>query len=327
MRTAIVDCGSNTFNLLIAEATREGWTAIFRNKLPVKLGSGGYESGRILETRFIRGLDALLTYRHAIDNFGVQKVYAFATSALRDAANGAEFIHKADQVAGIQIDLIDGNREAELIFAGASLAFPMTQEHVLVMDIGGGSTEFIIGNKDGIVWKHSYQLGVSRLFDMIQPQDRLTREDQSRFMAILENELGALREALKQYPCKTLIGSSGSFDTLLDLFRHAAEDVDISLKPDVCNEIPLSAFPAIVDWLVNSSLNERLKHAAIPAIRAELMPLSALMVKHVLDMNGFRKLWQCDYALKEGAMQELWKTADWPVDAVEGEKPEDFLEG
>lgn len=325
MKIAIVDCGSNTFNLLVAEAGAEGWSPVFRNKLPVKLGAGGYESGKILPARFIRGIDALLTYRHAMDNYGVQKVYAFATSAIRDAQNGQDFIVEADRVAGIQIQTIDGDREAELIFAGVRLALNMNEDCVLVMDIGGGSTEFIIGNVNGIVWKKSYKLGVSRLFDAIQPGDRMGHESVLKLRSILDNQLASLKEALDKYQCRSLVGSSGSFDTLLDLFRHAAQDVDLSRKPDHLNEIPLSAFPAIYAWLMGSTYQERLRHSAIPSIRAELMPLSVYMVKYVLELQSFRHLYQCAYALKEGAMQELWASHSWETSDPESDVPDDFL--
>jgi len=326
MRIAVVDCGSNTFNLLVADANAAGWTTVFKNKLPVKLGAGGYDSHQILESRFIRGLDALLSYRHTMDNYGVQKVYAFATSALRDATNGTDFIQKADQLFAIPIHLIDGNREAELIFGGVQQAVALDSHNSLIMDIGGGSTEFIIGNKDGIVWKKSYQLGVSRLHDQIQPGDRMNHDSTSHLRKILVDSLGELKEALAQYPCKRLIGSSGSFDTLLDLFRHAAREVDISRKPDLSNEIPLTAFPAIHAWLMGSTYQQRMSHAAIPAIRAELMPLSSYLVKYVLELHSFDKLMHSAYALKEGAMQELWNKEEWPALEIESEKPEDFLE-
>jgi len=326
MKIAIVDCGSNTFNLLVAESGREGWTPLFRSKLPVKLGSGGYGARRILHDRFVRGLDALLSYRHAMDNYGVQKVYAFATSAIRDAENGDDFIREADRLAGIQIQLINGDREAELIFGGVKLAYPMSKDYTLVMDIGGGSTEFIIANESGIAWKRSYQLGVSRVFDQIKPEDRISRENTLALRSLLDREMTDLREALASYPCKDLVGSSGSFDTLLDLFRHAAREVDITQKPDVINEIPLSAYPAIHAWLIGSTLAERLRHTAIPPIRAELMPLSSLLVKYVLELHPFKRLLQCAYALKEGAMQELWASHDWTDHDLEAESPDDFLE-
>ncbi|MFN8776280.1 MAG: hypothetical protein ACK5XV_05870 [Flavobacteriales bacterium] len=327
MRIAIIDCGSNTFNLLIAEADRAGWKAIFRNKLPVRLGTGGYEGGRILDARFIRGLDALLTFRHTMDNYGVQKVYAYATSAIRDAENGPEFVHRARHLAAIEVDVIDGDREAELIFGGVSLAWPMEDQPLLVMDIGGGSTELIIGHAGGILWKRSYQLGVSRLHDQIKPGERMDHEAVNALYRILDAQMGDLREAIRTYGCQTLVGSSGSFDTLLDLFRHAAEDVDTSQKPGLCNDIPLSAFPAIHAWLMGSTTDERLRHPAIPAVRAELMPISSLLVRYILELGEFRKLAQCQYALKEGAMEELWASHDWSSEEVTGERPEDFLEG
>ncbi len=326
MRIAVIDCGSNTFNLLIADAAQDSWKTIFQNKLPVKLGAGSFETEGIIESRFYRGLDALLSFKAAMDNFGVQKVFSFATSAIRDAKNGREFTAKAEQITGISIEIIDGNREAELIYEGVRQTLDMGAEPSLIMDIGGGSTEFIIGNANEIFWKKSYALGVSRLFDRIQPGGRMTHESTFALRQILERDLADLKEALNTYPCHWIIGSSGSFDTLLDLFRHAAADIDRAEKPGLSNDISLSAFPAIHAWLMGSQYEERLAHPAIPSIRAEFMPLSSYLVKFVLELHPFRRLIHSAYSLKEGAIRQLLGTINWEEEQLEKEKPEDFLE-
>jgi len=304
MKVAIVDCGTNTFNLLIAEKTDQGVETLFSNKLPVKLGAGGFENKEILPSRFVRGLDALLSHKTNIDNFQVEKVFAFATSAVREASNGREFIEVARKNIGIDIELIDGDREAELIYKGIKQTYEFTADPTLIMDIGGGSTEFIIANNTGILWKQSFLLGVSRLHDQLKPNDRMTHEDVHRLRNVLDKQLMPLKNMLKELPCQDLVGSSGSFDTLLDLFRKAAKDIDPAWRPGLLNEINISAFPAIHAYLMGSTYEERLKHPAIPAIRAEYMPLASYLIKFVLEHNKFRRLYHSAYALKEGALEE-----------------------
>jgi exopolyphosphatase/guanosine-5'-triphosphate,3'-diphosphate pyrophosphatase len=131
-------------------------------------------------------------------------------------------------------------------------------------------------------------------------------------------------EAIKQYDPQWLIGSSGSFDTLLALyFNNSKKNIADAL---LSNEIPLAAFPKIHSWLMNSTYEERVKHPVIPSMRAEYMPLASYLVKYVLDLSSFERLFHSAYSLKEGAMLEIMSTIEWPVNPVDNEKPEDYLE-
>lgn len=326
MKIAVIDCGSNTFNLLIAEADQQGWKPVFKNKLPVKLGAGGYQSKEIKEDRFNRGIDALVVHAANLRNYACERVFAYATSAIRDARNGEEFVAKAQSFTGVQINVIDGDREAELIFKGILSTLEPTEKSFLVMDIGGGSTEFIIGNSSGIQWKRSFQLGVSRLFDLFQPSDPITEEEIARLEEYLKQELQPLADALNRFEIDKLVGSSGSFDTLLELYLHGQGISTATIG--LSNEILLSAFPYMYEWIVTSTFRQRLVHPVIPAIRAEYMPLAVILMNVVLGMREFKKFIHSSYSLKEGAMTEIIESIEWPdqIDA-QNERPEDYLEG
>lgn len=315
MTIGVIDCGTNTFNLLIADVNPDGWKVIFQSKLPVKLGAGGFEDGEIKQSRFYRGLDAMLCHKVNLQNFECKKIFAFGTSALREASNGQLFVDDVANKFDIRIDVIVGDREAELIFAGVVQTINLTESPVLVMDIGGGSTEFIIGNKNGILWKHSFLLGVSRLHDLIKPTDRMSREDVIYLRTILDKELELLRLALQQFPVKWLIGSSGSFDTILELYHGTLKGHEI--KTELSNDISLQSFQVIYEWLLKSTYEQRLKHPAIPAIRAEYMPLAAYLVNYALELFPFEKLIHSAYSLKEGALQSFVQTIDWSKEVAE----------
>lgn len=326
MRIAIIDCGTNTFNLLVADADREGWKLVFENKIAVKLGAGGFEHNEIIPSRFTRGLDALFCHSKNLLNYDVVKIFAFATSAIRESRNGNDFILQAHNLTGIEIKPIDGNEEAELIYKGIRQSMEIGKEPVLIMDIGGGSTEFIIADDSTIFWKKSYLLGVSRLFDLIKPSDRINHAEIQQLRSVLDRELTELKSALEQYKCTRLIGSSGSFDTLFALYRDVASGLDNSIAPGLSNDIPVELFPSIHSWLLGSTFEERLKHPAIPSVRAEYMPLASYLIKYVLETKSIKQLTHSSYALKEGAIQSLIETMDWPVPVIEEEKPEDYLE-
>jgi exopolyphosphatase/guanosine-5'-triphosphate,3'-diphosphate pyrophosphatase len=310
-KLAVIDCGTNTFNLLVVEATKEGWIPLFTNKVAVKLGEGGFDDKVIRRDRFARGLDALLVHHTAIQSLQCDEVFAFATSALREASNGSEFVAKAAHLFGLEIELISGDREAELIWEGVRLSMDIGTEPALIMDIGGGSTEFIIANAQEVFWKKSYLLGVSRLHDRVRPAERIDKHQLHELENLLREELSDLQEALKQFPVTRLIGSSGSFDTLRAMHYRDGRTEQLSA---LHAEIPMKGFHQIHHWLLGSSMSDRLKHTAIPNIRAEFMPMASHLVFFVLQMHPFKQLIHSAYSLKEGAIHSVLQRLDWPAE-------------
>jgi exopolyphosphatase/guanosine-5'-triphosphate,3'-diphosphate pyrophosphatase len=172
----------------------------------------------------------------------------------------------------------------------------------------------VIANANEIFWKKSYLLGVSRLTDRIQPSDRIESTELRELETILHEELADLKDQLKFHGVKRLIGSSGSFDTLRALhFRDALGDA----LPELYADIPLAAFQSIHQWLLKSSLADRMKHPAIPSIRAQYMPLAAHLVYFVLGFYPFEKLTHSAYSLKEGAIQSIIGQLEWPETITE----------
>ena len=152
MITAILDFGTNTFNLLIAERKERGFSILLSSKQPVKLGRGGIQANRITPDAIERGFVAIQNHMETIGNYEVDEIRAFATSAIRNAANGEEFTQEVYRRFGFRTRIIPGNREAELIYKGVRQAVSLREENDMFMDIGGGSIEFILCNYQGIVW-------------------------------------------------------------------------------------------------------------------------------------------------------------------------------
>ena len=320
-RVAIIDCGTNTFNLLVKEKVEGKWKTLFNTKLPVKLGAGGFSENVLMPNRMARGIDALYSYKNVIDSLDVKDVRVFATSAVREASNGNEFVAKVKKHLNFDMEVISGDREAELIFEGVVQTTEEIKEDYLIMDIGGGSTEFIFVRDQKPLWRKSYLLGVSRLHGMLNPASRINQDDVHRLRAHLNNELQDLISFLKENPVRVLVGSSGSFDTLFYMYQFAkAKDSSKDVSQDSAkgfterstesstegsrklNEIPFSSYPSIHQWLVGSTLEERLKHPSIPQMRTEYMPLSTYLVKFILEQSSFNKIYQSEYALKEGVL-------------------------
>ena len=153
-RLALIDMGTNTFHLLITEVGTDGkLTDLVRTKLPVRLGQGGISNGAIAPEAYERALKTLKDFRRQIDEYGVETVRAMATSMVRNAANGDAFVDDVLEQTGIKVEVIDGAREAELIYYGVRSAGVLDAQTSMIMDIGGGSVEFILCNQHEIFWK------------------------------------------------------------------------------------------------------------------------------------------------------------------------------
>lgn len=300
MRTAIIDLGTNTFNLLIVE----GNTTLFKTKIAVKLGEGGITKGYIAEAPFQRGFDALKKHLQTIEAYQADRTLAFATSAIRSASNGADFVAKVKTELGLHIEVIDGDKEAELIYLGVQQALDLGDGNKLIMDIGGGSTEFIICNKKEIFWKQSFQLGAARLLEHFQPQDPITSTEVKSIEGYLEDTLTPLWTALQKFPCDTLVGSSGSFDTLADVIVHQFYDISI-LKDKTTYDFKLSDYYWLHDYFLKSNLEKRLNTPGMIPMRADMIVISSIFTNYLLKRQKMCAMKLSTYALKEGVLETL----------------------
>jgi exopolyphosphatase/guanosine-5'-triphosphate,3'-diphosphate pyrophosphatase len=259
LKIAVIDLGTNTFKLLVAEINRRGQLiTLFKDKIPVKLGEGGINNNEISHTPFLRGLNAMKFHKQNIDKFNVDKIYAFATSAIRSAKNGKALVTKIQADTGIDVKIISGKKEAELIYYGVRQAHSMGKKRHLIMDIGGGSTEFIIANDKKIFWKHSFDLGAARLLERINPSEPITADEIKELNQYLKKELKPLFEALDKYNTDVLIGSSGSFDSLAEMIYHRFHTPENPLvKTDYM--FNLDYFEQMYHQIVTSNYDERLK--------------------------------------------------------------------
>jgi exopolyphosphatase/guanosine-5'-triphosphate,3'-diphosphate pyrophosphatase len=305
MKIAVIDLGTNTFNILIVDiAADKSYSVIFHAKLPVKLGEGGINENIIQPVPFQRGLDALKQHQKTIEKFNVQKVYAFATSAIRGAKNGKEFVDKVKLETGFEVKIIDGDKEAELIYYGVREAVQMNSDASLIIDIGGGSTEFIIANKDRIFWKHSFLLGAARLLEKFKPSDPVTDEQISTINEYLRDELKPLFDAIKKYPVRELIGASGSFDSLAEMIAHKFYVPEI-LDNRTEFTFDMDDCAAIYTIILKSSREERLHIKGLVEMRVDMIVISSILVYYIIDSFKIEQMRLSMYSLKEGVLYEL----------------------
>lgn len=301
---AVIDLGTNTFNLLIGETLPDNsFKRLFNTKIAVKLGEGTINSGYIADAPFQRGISALKQYQQYMLDYQVEKEFAFATSAIRSASNGSDFVKAAKEQAGVSITVIDGDEEAELIYYGNRMAVTMSESISLIMDIGGGSTEFILASRDTIFWKKSFKLGAARLLERFKPCDPIREDEIEAFHTYLNNELAPLLDAAQQFCPVELIGSSGAFESVVDLiggeFNHALVDEAITEY-----HISLPEYRHISNKIKASTLQERYQMPYLVNMRADMMVISVMLIDHVLQTLNLSVFRTSSFSLKEGVISK-----------------------
>ena len=305
MRIAVIDIGTNTINLLIADTRQDSsYNIILETAYPAKLGKGGINDKMLLPEAMDRGMTALKTHLETIQRYNVEKVVCIATSAMRDAKNSREFIQRVRDELDLNIKIVDGKKEAQLIYDGVKQVAPIGKKPVMILDIGGGSNEFIIANSEGVLWKHSFNLGVARLLDMFHPSDPVTKDEIKDLERYFRKELKILFETMQQYSVETLIGASGSFDTMAAMV--AAEHhphIDIMLSTTYF--IPVEHFYEWNRKLLRSNYKERLTMKKMAIHRVDTIVLAGIFINFILRELKIKEIWQCSFALKEGTIYQI----------------------
>lgn len=302
-RVAILDLGTNTFHLLIAEKSTSTYTIIHRERMAVRLGRGGINNDTILPDAIERALTALTTYKQTIEQHQVEKIYAFGTSALRNAVNGQSIVEKIQATTGIHVEIISGEHEAQLIYQGVNLALQLGDERALVVDIGGGSIEFIIATGKDIFWKQSFEIGGQRLIEKFNISDPITSTEIQTLNLYFQQTLNPLLEALSIHKPQTLGGSSGTFDTLSDLF--CAQHNLTKGKYDGETPFSITAFEPIYCDLISKNRKERMQMAGMLELRVDLIVVGCCLVNFLLTQHPFETMRVSSYSLQEGALVSL----------------------
>jgi len=297
-KVAVLDLGTNTFNLLLVKITPTAYYIFHNEKIPVKIGKDGINQGVITEEAQERALLALDKYNDIIKREKITKVYGYATSAFRNAENGESFRKQIEQKTGLQINIIAGDIEAEFIYKGVKTAIDIGGDNSLIMDIGGGSVEFIICNRDQIFWKQSFDIGAQRLLDWFHIIDPIPAEEIDRLNTFFAEELQPLHEQINIYKPNCLIGSSGTFDTLSEMDQHR---VNRFIKGDEA-ELPLTVegFEKLYQKIITLDKSNRLKIQGMMPMRVDMIVVAACLVKYAIDRFGIDQIRVSAHSLKEG---------------------------
>lgn len=297
-RIAAIDLGTNSFHVVIVDIFSDGsFRMVDDLKEMVELAKGGLGK-KLAESAFKRGIAALKKIKVLCDSHEVEKILAYATSAIREAENGGEFVQKSIDEVGIKINAIPGSMEAELIGYAVQHGVRLDKEPVLVVDIGGGSVEFILGNKNEFFFLTSRKIGVSRMTDIFKPVDPITDEHIETLEAHYIEELKSVEAALRKNPTKTIIGSSGTMQNIgLMIANRKGLATNVTL-----NELEFTAddFFAFYSEFIKKTRQQRLEVTGLDEKRVGFINTGVVLVNLLIRKFDIEKVKISTQALREG---------------------------
>ncbi|MEN7547452.1 Ppx/GppA phosphatase family protein [Rapidithrix thailandica] len=300
MRIAVLDLGTNTFHLIIAERTQGEIRILQRESEFVWLGKGGIDKGIITPEAETRALQTLTRYKEIINLHRVDKIEGTATSAIRNARNGEEILRRIKEETGLKIRSIDGDEEAKLIYYGIDFSVPLDRHPALIMDIGGGSVEFILGNEEGILWKQSFEIGAQRLLSKFGNEDPMAPEDLDGLHEYVRQSLQPLLEQIKIVKPRRLIGSAGTFDTLKKIHVQAICGLPSVEDEELAYDIPVQDYQKIHQMFLTLPRQDRLQIPGMIVQRADVIVVASALLDFVLKQTGFQQFTIASGSLREG---------------------------
>ncbi len=304
MKLAAIDIGTNSIHMIVVQVLQKrNFEVIDRVKEMAKLGVGVFATNRMSDLAYKTGLDTIERYVHLAEELGVDDIITAATSATREAQNGEDFMREVVRRTGIRPRVISGKEEARLIFLAVRNAIALGKnENALVLDIGGGSTEAVVGNRDNVLFGTSMKLGVLRLLDMFESADNSGNAMSKEAHGILESHIRLLaRKAIaqaKQTGFTRVIGTSGSIRTLGEAAYLAHNKQPLrSLNAQV---VALSEIQSVADKLVSLKANKRDKIDGISSKRSDAIHLGGVLLVQLLQMAKVEELTLCEASLREG---------------------------
>jgi exopolyphosphatase/guanosine-5'-triphosphate,3'-diphosphate pyrophosphatase len=299
MKIAAIDLGTNTFHLIIAEKNGSSFQIIYKTNQPIRLGEDITKDNLIIPIAFERGINCLKEFKNTLEKYNVVTIKATGTSGIRSAINGQEFVNAVKEQTGIEIDIIGGDDEAQFIYEGVKLSGAISATS-LIMDIGGGSTEFILCDEDKLIWKKSYNIGAARLMQKFFKSDPLNTIDKNLIFEHLANELKELQLICNEHQPQTLIGSAGAFETFTAMIYP-----DLNIDIISVTELPLSAYKKLAIEIINSSHEERTQMKNLIPLRVDMIVMAALQINYIIENLGIQKIKLSTYDLKMGVLKSL----------------------
>ncbi len=303
-KIAVIDIGTNSIHMVLAEIQPDGsYKLLDRFKDMTRLGDGAFEAQHLSKEAITRGLDVLRTLVTLARNKGYDRIIAVATSAVREAKNGGDFIDLVAEQTGLTVRVISGTEEARLIFLGIKNSVPLTDQPVLAVDVGGGSVELMVGNREQLLYAKSLKLGAIRLSDQFlkrtPPSDKLLR-------SLHDTVSSHLKSALDSFKTKRfdgLIATSGMATNLAEVIHTRRGN----RPPSQLNlsTVSLKDVKEIEQILETSTIRERLAIPGLDPKRVDTLFPATVVLRMLMELSGRDEMTLCDKAIREGVIYDF----------------------
>jgi exopolyphosphatase/guanosine-5'-triphosphate,3'-diphosphate pyrophosphatase len=301
MRIAAIDVGTNSIHMIVAEVHPDGsFQVVDREKEMVRLGTGGLDGRPLTPQIRATGLDTLVRFKRLADSRRVDEVVAVATSAVREASNGGEFLAEIACQAGIEVRVISGVEEARLVYAAAIYGIESAAGTTVVVDIGGGSTEVAVGDASGMQTSRSLKLGVIRLTDRMVRTDPLKPRDERRLVAHIRAEAAEHLGRVRAGGFRRVIATSG---TALSLGEIALRGRGTGAMNHA--RLPAAALHRLRKALVASDMRQRLRMPGLDSRRSDIIVAGAVLADTIVRLLGAPEIVLCEGSLREGLVLEF----------------------
>jgi exopolyphosphatase/guanosine-5'-triphosphate,3'-diphosphate pyrophosphatase len=304
VKIAAIDIGSNSIHMVVARIDAAGhFTPIDRAKESVRLGQGTLRTHTLSARARRAGLETLRTFRRLAETHEVERILAVATSAVREARNGGDFLADVGRKLRIHVDVITGTEEARLIHLAVSNALDLGTEPVLIVDVGGGSVEFIVAKGPETELLESRKIGVLRLADRWKAKDPPTSAQVRELEKIISEEIDDLCSRIRSRRPRRMIGTSGTALNLAAVAAHLAA----GQPPARLNalRVKAAAIQRARDLIIHRDRKRRQRIPGLERRRVDIIVPGAILISQVMREVGARELTVCDWAVREGIILDF----------------------
>ncbi len=294
---AVIDIGTNSIRMLLAEV-KDGEIKNSTKVLEMtRIGKGVNKTKRLSDDAMDRSIDALRKFKDLAIDYGASEIKAIATSAVRDALNKDEFITRVKEELGMEIDVISGEKEAELGFAGVIYGNMSKSQDILVIDIGGGSTEFIIGVGNEIKYRTSIDVGAVRMTDKHISTDPISDDEFNNLAQDIEKILRDVIVKIKEYNIEEVFGIGGTVTTLAAIDQN----LDMYDRNKVHNyKLKTYEIEDMIDRFKSLNNDARKKIKGLQPKRADIILAGSIILYEILKALGVEQIIISDYDNLEG---------------------------
>ena len=299
---AAIDIGTNSFHLLVATVGRGGeFTVLTTDKEMVRLGEGPGDIRELSQDAIDRGIASLARFKAIADSFDAT-LHAVATSAVREASNGSDFVARAQSEVGVTVDVISGFEEARLIHLGVLQALPVFDQQLIMVDIGGGSTEILVGKSGRALAARSLRIGHLRLTNRFFPGGEVTKRAAAECRSYVESFLVPVIRDLGPLGYQVAVGSSGTVEAIGDIirFREHGDAIGAGLDTVITRDALLATIKAVTRW--KSPIDRAANVDGLSEKRADVIVAGAILLDEIFAGFSIERMITSPYALREGVL-------------------------